>query len=116
MYKIPETPEEICRAYRLARNKRKQIGILADLTQRKPAEITEILEQAGEKPHKKKRRRSAPLSEAKKKKDYMVWTAEQEAHMIDLWYAGNTRKEIAEIMGLRYNQVLCKLRRMCEGR
>ena len=78
MYKIPETEEEICRAYRLARNKRKQIGILADLTQRKPAEIAEILEQAGEKPRNKKRRRNAPPSEAKKKKDYMVWTAKQE--------------------------------------
>lgn len=116
MYKIPETPEEICRAYRLARNKRKQVGILADLTQRKPAEITEILEQAGEKPRKTKRRRSAQPAKANAEKKYTTWTAEQEARMLDLRYAGKTRKEIAEIMGLRYNQVLCKLRRMCEER
>lgn len=43
MYKIPETDEEICRAYRLAKNKREQINILADFTQRTPAEIIEIL-------------------------------------------------------------------------
>lgn len=112
MYKIPETEEEICRAYRLAKNKREQISILADMTLRTPIEIIEILERGGIECPKKRHRRGGHPTGFENRKDCMIWTAEQEACMLGLWRAGKTRKEIAEIMGLRYPQVLCKLRRM----
>ena len=103
MYKIPETEEEICRSYRLAKNKREQINILADFTQRTPAEIIEILRRNGiaygRTPDRKK-----------PSKNRMSWTPEMVSRLLTLRREGNSVRKIADIMGLKYQQVENKLR------
>lgn len=65
---------EIARSYHEAKNKPKQIGILADLTLRSEDDIIKVLEDAGEK---------VPIKKHKTKVDNVAyttkWTAEMEA-------------------------------------
>lgn len=103
MYKIPETPEEICRAYRLAKNKREQINILADFTQRTPAEIIEILKRAGIAYERTSDRK-------KPRKNRLHWTPEMVSRLLTLRREGKSVREIADIMGLKYQQAENKLR------
>lgn len=105
MYKIPETEEEICRAYRLAKNKREQINILADFTQRTPAEIIEILERNGI-THRRTTSHKGP------RKNRMSWTPEMVSRLLTLRREGKSVREIADTMGLKYQQAENKLRRL----
>ena len=89
------TDNEIVRSYNEAANKTKQIGILADLTQRKVSDIVHILGENG-----------AALPENYKatpeKHEYMertAWTNEREARLLALKEKGLTWEQIAQEIG-----------------
>ena len=89
------TDNEIVRSYNEAANKTKQIGILADLTQRKVPDIVHILEENG-----------AALPESYKAKtekhEYMertAWTNEREARLLALREKGLTWEQITQEIG-----------------
>ena len=89
------TDNEIVRSYNEAANKIKQIGILADLTQRKRSDIVHILEKNG-----------AAMPENYKAKlskhEYMertAWTNEREARLLALREKGLTWEQIAQEIG-----------------
>lgn len=89
------TDNEIVRSYNEAANKTKQIGILADLTQRKVSDIVHILGENG-----------AQLPENYKavpaKRDYIertVWDNGREAELLELREKGLTWEQIAEEIG-----------------
>lgn len=89
------TDNEIARSYNEAANKTKQIGILADLTQRKVPDIVHILEENG-----------AVLPESYKAKpskhEYMertAWTNEREARLLALREKGLTWEQITQEIG-----------------
>lgn len=89
------TDNEIVRSYNEAANKTKQIGILADLTQRKVSDIVHLL---GE--------NSAQLPENYKakpeKREYIertVWDNGREAKMLALREKGLTWEQIAQEIG-----------------
>ena len=86
---------EIVRSYNEAANKTKQIGILADLTQRKVPDIVHILRENG-----------AALPETYEvkpsKHEYMertAWTNEREARLLALREKGLTWEQIAQEIG-----------------
>lgn len=89
------TEQEIVRSYNEAANKTKQIGILADLTQRKVSDIVHILGENG-----------AALPETyevkPEKREYMertAWTNEREARLLALREKGLTWEQIAQEIG-----------------
>lgn len=89
------TDNEIVRSYNEAANKTKQIGILADLTQRKVSDIVHILGENG-----------AALPENYKekpeKREYMertAWTNEREARLLALKEKGLTWEQVAQEIG-----------------
>jgi DNA-binding CsgD family transcriptional regulator len=89
------TDNEIVRSYNEAANKTKQIGVLADLTQRKVSDIVHILGENG-----------AALPENYKakpeKRKYMertAWTNEREARLLALKEKGLTWEQIAQEIG-----------------
>lgn len=89
------TDTEIVRSYNEAANKTKQIGILADLTQRKVSDIVHILGENGAALPEK--------YEAKpEKREYMertVWDNGREAELLELREKGLTWEQIAEEIG-----------------
>lgn len=89
------TDNEIVRSYNEAANKTKQIGILADLTQRTIPDIVHLLGEYG-----------AQLPENYKavpaKRDYIertVWDNGREAELLELREKGLTWEQIAEEIG-----------------
>ena len=89
------TDNEIVRSYNEAANKTKQIGVLADLTQRKVSDIVHILGENG-----------AALPENYKakpeKREYMeriVWDNGREAELLALKEKGLTWEQIAQEIG-----------------
>jgi DNA-binding CsgD family transcriptional regulator len=89
------TDNEIVRSYNEAANKTKQIGVLADLTQRKVPDIVHLLEANGATLPENYKARS-------EKSEYMgrtAWTNEREARLLALKEKGLTWEQIAQEIG-----------------
>ncbi len=89
------TDNEIVRSYNEAANKTKQIGILADLTQRKVSDIVHILGENGAalpENYKAKPGRSEHIKQT-------AWTNEREARLLALREKGLTWEQVAQEIG-----------------
>ena len=93
------TYEEICRSYRLAANKSKQVDILADLNGCSPQDIIDILTENGEISGMPK----------KKKSKSQRWTVDDEKKLIECYENGIGNFEIAEKLGRDYKAVCDKI-------
>ena len=89
------TDQEIVRSYNEAANKTKQIGILADLTQRKVSDIVHILEENGAAlPENYKAK-----PEKREYREQTVWDNGREARLLALRVQGLTWEQIARELG-----------------
>lgn len=89
------TDNEIVRSYNEAANKTKQIGVLADLTQRKISDIVHLLGENGAQLPDKYDSVEQPKTEYAK----YSWTNEREAKLLALKEKGLTWAQIAEEIG-----------------
>lgn len=89
------TDNEIVRSYNEAANKTKQIGILADLTQRKIPDIVHLLGENGAQLPDKYDSVEQPKTEYEKR----PWTNEREAKLLELKEKGLTWTQIAKEVG-----------------
>lgn len=89
------TDNEIVRSYNEAANKTKQIGILADLTQRTIPDIVHLLGEYGAQLPDKYDSVEQPKTEYAKH----PWTNEREAKLLELKEKGLTWEQIAEEIG-----------------
>lgn len=99
---MPMTEYEICREYLLAKNPAEQIGILADENCMTRGEIREILYRNS---LTDKRIKIKPP----RKKTRFYWDAESDGMLVKLHERGFRTKQIAEYMGLEYEQVQNRL-------
>lgn len=102
------TDNEIVRSYNEAANKTKQIGILADLTQRKISDIVHLLGENGAQLPDKYDSAEQPKTEYAKR----PWTNEREAKLLELKEKGLTWTQIAEEVGGTANSVLVHYHKM----
>lgn len=102
------TDNEIVRSYNEAANKTKQIGILADLTQRKIPDIVHLLGENGAQLPDKYDSVEQPKTEYAKR----PWTNEREAKLLALKEKGLTWAQIAEEVGGTANSVLVHYHKM----
>lgn len=89
------TDNEIVRSYNEAANKTKQIGVLADLTQRKVPDIIRLLKESGAQLPEKYSNTESPKTELRRQ----PWTNEREAKLLALKEKGLTWAQIAEEIG-----------------
>lgn len=101
------TEFEIIQSYRQAKNKNKQIGILADLAGTDKQEIIKILMEAGEVTGVKTQKK-VPVS----KKSKVNWTPELTEDLLRLHEEGLKNIEIAERLGVDRKAVSNKLNRL----
>lgn len=100
-YYLPMTVEEICRDYRMAKDKRNQIEILADRNLCTKEVIEDVLRSRGEE-----------LSEDKPVPRAVKWTVQEEDRLRKLAGEGKTSKEIAVLMFRTHKAVEQKLSKM----
>ena len=93
------TCEEICRSYRLAAHKSKQVNVLAVLNACSPQDIIDILTENGEISGMPKKKRSKPQK----------WTVDDEKKLIECYESGVSVVEIAERFGRDYKSVCDKI-------
>lgn len=101
------TEFEIIQSYRQAKNKNKQIGILADLAGTDKQEIIKILMEAGEVTGVKTQKK-VPVS----KKSKVNWTPELTEDLLRLHDEGLKNMEIAERLGVDRKAVANKMNRL----
>jgi len=84
---------EIRMMYRQAKDRRKQIGILADMYACTKREIKQVLD--------------LPTTEQRRKRQFIRWTPKLDKRLLELQSEGKTNFEIAELMGTTEGSI-CK--------
>lgn len=102
------TEFEIIQSYRQAKDKNKQIGILADLAAMDKQKIIEILINAGEVAGVKAKRKNKSTAPKRKTE----WTPELTSDLVRMYDEGLKTPEIAERLGIDNKAVSNKLYRM----
>ena len=105
------TDGEIITSYCQAKNKKKQIGILADLNGMTRAEIEDILIAAGFKIKRRPDPFRDELTKDGQKRTFRKWTAEEDRTLIRMAKEGKTIKEIC-VKLKRATSSVCERRRL----
>ena len=100
------TNEEICRSYRLAKDKNEHVARLADLNLCEKKTILNILAENGEITGIKSN------ADAKKKKQYERFSSEVKEEIMRLTYDGVPPGKIAEMLGYTPEQIYSQLKYM----
>lgn len=100
MRELPMPEGEICTNYRQAANKRKQIGILAELNAAEEREIVQILVEHGEEVDRRLIRKLTPLEpEPVLLNANCNWTTDEEERLEQLTAEGKDDQEIGDLLG-----------------
>lgn len=108
------THEEIIRNYRQAKNKKRQIQILADMNHTTKQAIRELLREAGvplPAPGPQPPVSSGPPVSSPQIGTNTALT--RSVHLIELVERGTSAAEIAEVLGVSYGQALTWVARLC---
>lgn len=106
---LPMKNEDIVREYAQAKDKNKQVEILADMNLCSRQEILDILQRHGAVSGSKKRTKSAQKKAPKKK---VVWSGELTRELLRLSEQNTPKEEIAQRLGVDLLAVKNKLQRM----